>query len=245
MPAMLLHDLIGYLEQLLGGAVITVELAVSGYVLALSVGVTWALLRQTRNRVARAIVLGVWRVYASIFMSVPSVLVLFLFFFGGGTLVGALCGLVGLKARVDVSPFVAGLAALTIVQGAYSAEVVAGAIRNVPRGQFEAARALGIRPYQAWWYVILPQVARLALPGLVNIWVSVLKDTSLVALAGLNELVARSRTAAGATKEPFLFFIAAALFFIVFSSVTLKLSSRLERRLDRGTARPVAAGRGA
>jgi His/Glu/Gln/Arg/opine family amino acid ABC transporter permease subunit len=240
-----LHDLIGYLQQLLGGAAITVELAVSGYVLALSVGVTWALLRQARNRVARAVIWSVWRVYASIFMSVPSVLVLFLFFFGGSTLIGALCRLVGIRARIDVSPFIAGLAAISMVQGAYSAEVVYGAIRNVPRGQFEAARALGIRPYQAWWYVILPQVARLALPGLVNIWVSVLKDTSLVALAGLNELVARSRTAAGATKEPFIFFIAAALFFIVFSSLTLKLSARLERRLDRGIARPVAAGTGA
>ena len=82
---------------------ITVELAVSGYVLALSVGVSWALLRQARNRVARTVILGVWRVYASIFMSVPSVLVLFLFFFGGSTLVGALCGLVGIRTRMMAS----------------------------------------------------------------------------------------------------------------------------------------------
>jgi polar amino acid transport system permease protein len=91
----------------------------------------------------------------------------------------------------------------------------------------------------------MPQVARLALPGLTNIWVSVLKDTALVALAGLNEIVARSRTAAGATKEPFLFFIAAALFFILFSAMTLKFSARIERRLDRGIARSVAAAGGA
>jgi His/Glu/Gln/Arg/opine family amino acid ABC transporter permease subunit len=245
MPAMPLPDLIGYGEQLLAGAVITVKLAFSGYALALAVGVTWALLRQVCNSAMSPVILGVWRVYASIFMGVPSVLVLFLFYFGGSAFVAALFGLAGLRVRVDVTPFAAGLAALTIVQGAYSAEVVSGAIRNVPRGQFEAARALGIRSRHAWWYVIMPQVARLALPGLVNIWVSVLKDTSLVALAGLNEIVARSRTAAGATKEPFLFFIAAALFFILFSSATLKLSARLERRLDRGTARPATAGRGA
>jgi polar amino acid transport system permease protein len=245
MPAMPLHDLIGYGEQLLAGAVITIELAFSGYALALTVGVSWALLRQVRRRTMTPVILAVWRVYASIFMGVPSVLVLFLFYFGGSAFVGSALGLIGVRTRVDVTPFAAGLAALTIVQGAYSAEVVSGAIRNVPRGQFEAARALGIRPYQTWWYVIMPQVARLALPGLINIWISVLKDTSLVALAGLNEIVARSRTAAGATKEPFLFFIAAALFFIVVSSATLKLSSRLERRLDRGTARPVAAGQSA
>jgi polar amino acid transport system permease protein len=235
------HDLIGYFEQLLGGAVITVELAFSGYALALTVGTTWALLRRLEN----PIVTGVWRVYASIFMGVPSVLVIFLFYYGGSSIIAGLLALVGIRVRVDVTPFQAGLAALTVVQGAYAAEVVSGAMRNVPRGQFEAARALGIRHYQAWWYVIMPQVARLALPGLTNIWVSVLKDTALVALAGLNEIVARSRTAAGATKEPFLFFIAAALFFIVFSAATLKFSARLEKRLDRGVARPAAVGAGA
>jgi polar amino acid transport system permease protein len=194
-----LNDLIGYFEQLLTGAVITVELAFSGYALALTVGVAWALLRRLGNPVVTA----VWRVYGSIFMGVPSVLVIFLLYYGGSAIVGGLVGLIGLRARIDVTPFQAGLAALTIVQGAYAAEVVSGAMRNVPRGQFEAARALGIRPYQAWWYVIMPQVARLALPGLTNIWISVLKDTALVALAGLKEIVARSRTAAGATKEPF------------------------------------------
>jgi His/Glu/Gln/Arg/opine family amino acid ABC transporter permease subunit len=233
-----LQDLLGYFAQLLGGAAITVELAFSGYACALTIGTTWALLRRLDNQVVNA----VWRVYASIFMGVPSVLVIFLFYYGGSAIIGGLAGLVGWRPRVDVSPFAAGLAALTIVQGAYSAEVISGAMRNVPRGQFEAARALGIRPYQAWWHVIIPQAGRLALPGLTNIWVSVLKDTALVALAGLNEIVARSRTAAGATKEPFLFFIAAALFFIIFSAATLKLSARIERRLDRGIAPTVTAG---
>ncbi len=229
-----LDALLGYCLQLLGGAAITVELAVSGYCLALALGATVALLRQLDNRIVTA----VWRVYASIFMGVPSVLVMFLFFFGGSAIVGALGAMVGLaKGTVDVTPFQAGLAALTIVQGAYSTEVIAGAIRNVPRGQFEAARALAIRPHHAWWRVIAPQVVRLALPGLVNVWISVLKDTALVSLAGLNEIVARSKTAAGASKEPFLFFVLAALFFVLISSLTLHLSGRLEHRLGRGLRR--------
>jgi His/Glu/Gln/Arg/opine family amino acid ABC transporter permease subunit len=231
--------LLGYCEYLLAGAAITVELAVSGYLLALVVGTTWALARRLRSR----IMTGVWRVYASIFMGVPSVLVMFLFYYAGGATLAALLALIGVRVRIDVTPFGAGLAALTVVQGAYAAEVISGAIRNVSRGQFEASRALGIRPYQTWWYVIMPQVARLALPGLTNIWISVLKDTALVALAGLNEIVMRSRTAAGATKEPFLFFTLAALFFIVVSAATLRVSGRLERRLDRGLARPDTGGR--
>lgn len=229
-----LAAVLGYCEQLLAGAVITVELAVSGYCLALGLGTALALLRQLRNPAVTA----VWRVYASIFMGVPSVLVMFLFYYGGGAMLGALGGLFGAaRGPVDVTPFQAGLAALTIVQGAYAAEVIGGAIRNVPRGQFEAAKALAIRPHRAWWHVIMPQVVRLALPGLINIWISVLKDTALVALAGLNEIVARSKTAAGATKEPFLFFVLAALFFVVISSATLHLSGRLEQRLGRGLGR--------
>jgi His/Glu/Gln/Arg/opine family amino acid ABC transporter permease subunit len=232
-------SILGYCGYLLAGAAITVELAVSGYVLVLVVGTIWALARRMRSQV----VTGAWRVYASIFMGVPSVLVMFLFYYAGGASLASLLALFGWRVRIDVTPFGAGLAALTVVQGAYAAEVISGAIRNVSRGQFEASRALGIRAHQTWWYVIMPQVARLALPGLTNIWVSVLKDTALVALAGLNEIVMRSRTAAGATKEPFLFFTLAALFFILFSAATLRVAVQVERRLNRGLARPGTDGR--
>lgn len=227
-------SLLGYCEYLVAGAAITVELAVSGYLLVLVVGTGWALIRRLENPVTNA----VWRVYASIFMGVPAVLVMFLFFYAGSPTIAGLLGLFGWQARVNVTPLGAGLAALTVVQGAYAAEVIGAAIRNVSRGQFEASRALGIRPYQTWRYVIMPQVARLALPGLTNIWVSVLKDTALVALAGLNEIVMRSRTASGATKEPFMFFILAALFFIAVSAATLRAAGVLERRLNRGLALP-------
>jgi polar amino acid transport system permease protein len=140
------------------------------------------------------------------------------------------------KTSFEVTSFGAGVVSLTIVYAAYVAELVRGAVLNLPRGQFEAARSLGIKPVVMWWYVILPQVLRLAFPGLVNIWTIVLKDTPLVSLAGLNELVAQSKQAAGATKEPFVFFIVAALFFIAFSALTLRLASVLETRLSRGLA---------
>jgi polar amino acid transport system permease protein len=77
----------------------------------------------------------------------------------------------------------------------------------------------------------------LAFPGLVNIWLIVLKDTPLVSLAGLHELVATSKVAAGSTRSPFVFFVAAALFFIGFSALTSWLASRIEIRLDRGLGR--------
>jgi His/Glu/Gln/Arg/opine family amino acid ABC transporter permease subunit len=221
---MLLTDSeIGYFRQLAGGAVITMELAVSGYLLALASGTVVGLLTLSRNRLIQA----VWRVYASIIMGVPSLLVIFLFYYGGSSM---------LEGVIDITPFAAGLSALVVVYTVYVAELVRGAIRNVPRGQFEASAALAIRPMSAWWHVIMPQAVRLALAGLITVWMVVLKDTALVSLAGLNDLVAHAKTAAGASKEPFIFFVTAALFFVVFSAATLRVSARLERRFGRGLA---------
>jgi len=220
----------GYIRQMANGASITIQLFLWSVVLALVFGTVIGIVSLSRNRVVQA----VWRTYASIVMGVPSLLVIFIIYYGGSAM---LAGLFGRSLRIDVTPFGAGLAALTIVYAAYVAELVQGAVRNLPRGQFEACSALSIRPVRAWIHVILPQVFRLALPGLVNIWLIVLKDTPLVSLAGLNDLVATAKIAAGATKEPFVFFIAASLFFIAFSALTMPLVKRLETRLGRGLAK--------
>jgi His/Glu/Gln/Arg/opine family amino acid ABC transporter permease subunit len=214
---------IGYLEQLASGAVITIELAVSGYLLALTGGTLVGLLILSHNRLIQA----VWRVYASIVMGVPSLLVIFLFYYGGSAV---------LEGVINITPFAAGLTALVVVYTVYIAELVRGAVRNVPRGQFEASAALAIRPLAAWWHVVMPQAVRLALAGLITIWMVLLKDTALVSLAGLNDLVAHAKTAAGATKEPFIYFVIASLFFVVFSALTLRASAGLERRFGRGLA---------
>jgi His/Glu/Gln/Arg/opine family amino acid ABC transporter permease subunit len=220
----------GYALQMAYGAIITVELFMSGFVLALIFGTAIGII----GSVSRSIIVqAIYRVYLSIITGVPSLLIIFLIYYGGSAM---LAGLLGTRRSFDVTPFSAGVASLTIVYSAYVAELVRGAVRNLPRGQFEAAAALAIRPFKAWQYIIIPQLIRLALPGLVNIWMIVLKDTPLVGLAGLNELVGNAKIAAGATKEPFLFFIAASLFFIAFSAFTLRLSAVLEHRLARGIA---------
>ncbi len=223
----------GYLGQLAEGALITMELFLVSFALALVFGILIAVATLSRSRIVAAI----WSVYASIFMGVPSLLVIFLIFYGGSAMV---TGVFGEDASIDVTPFAAGVAALSIVYAAYIAELVRGAITNLPHGQFEGARALAIPPLIMWVRVILPQVARLALPGLVNVWSFMIKETPLVSLAGLNDLVATAKIAAGATKEPFIFFIATALFFIVFSAATLRLATLLEIRLDRGLTRTKA-----
>ena len=134
----------GYVLQMLHGGVITVELFMSGFVLALTFGTivgSSAACRTTSS------IQGVYRVYLSIITGVPSLLIIFLIYYGGSAM---LTGLFGMSRSFDVTPFSAGLASLTIVYSAYIAELVRGAVRNLPRGQFEAAAALAIRPRAAW-----------------------------------------------------------------------------------------------
>lgn len=228
----LTSEFAGYLDQLATGALVTVQLFIVSFALAFLFGTLIGIVSLSRNLFVQSI----WRVYASVMMGVPSLLIIFLVYFGGGPILSSLLG----DTYFEITPFGAGVFSLTIVYAAYVAELIQGCVRNVNRGQFEAARSLGIKPLRMWCFIILPQVFRLALPGLVNIWMIVLKDTPLVSLAGLNDLVSISKIAAGATKEPFVFFIVAALFFIIFSGITLRLSRLLESHLNRGL---VGAGR--
>ena len=220
----------GYGDELAFGALLTIQMAVSGFGLALLGGVAIALatLRRSGWRWAS------WRLYASAFMSVPSLLVIFLIYYGGANALSALLRPLGLVASVQVTPFSAGVAGLGLVYAAYLAETVRAAIGNVPRGQFEAAKALRLPTAVTWIRVIAPQAVRLALPGIMNLWIVVLKDTALVSLVGLKDIIAQAKMAAGVTREPFLFYIVAATFFVLLNALTLKMSGVLDRRVSRG-----------
>jgi His/Glu/Gln/Arg/opine family amino acid ABC transporter permease subunit len=220
----------GYGDEMAMGALVTVQLAVLGYLLALVLGTLLGIATAGHNRVVRAL----WRVYASIFMGVPSLLVIFLFFFGGSQIVESLLTPLGWSGRVSVTPFMAGVIGLGMVYSAYMAEVVQGAIRNVPKGQGEAGSALAMPSWAVWWHVVRPQVIRLALPGMINLWIILLKDTAIVSLVGLNDIIAQAKIAAGSTRLPFVFYVAAALFFVGLSLATLRASRRIEMRYDRG-----------
>lgn len=215
----------GYGDELLAGVFITIRLALLSFLLALILGVVLGFVALAKNRLLQAF----WRTYASVFMGVPSILIVFFLYFNAPSLLKSAFNL-----RVDVTPFVAGVSALAIVYAAYVGEAVRGAVLNIPRGQWDAAHALGLRNLSMWWLVILPQIWRIALPGVTNIWMTTLKDTALVSLVGLTDLVRMADIAAAATQEPFLFYVVAGLVFVVFSGLTMAGSVRLERWAFRG-----------
>ena len=215
----------GYGDELLAAASITVRLAIYSFALSLALGLVLGFVAMSRNQVLQRI----WRAYASVLMGVPSILVVFLIYYNAPLIFKAVIG-----TRVEVSPFVAGITALGVVYAVYVGEVLRGAVNNIPSGQFDAARSIALRTLPMWWLVVLPQAWRLALPGVTNVWMVLLKDTALISLVGLTDLVRMADVAAAVTKKPFLFYLVAGSAYIIFSGVTMIGAERLERWVNRG-----------
>jgi len=219
---------LGYGDELLAGTAVTLWLALLSSALALAFGIAIGIFATGQNLLRR----WLWKSYASIAMGVPTILYVFFIYYNAPVFLKK-----SFDLRVDVSPFMAGLAALTFVYSAYVAEVVRGAAINVPRGQWEAAQVLGLSRFTIWRLVILPQIWRLSVPGIVNVWMTVLKDTALVSLVGLTDLIRMAEVAAAVSKMPFLFFILAAMVFVMLSAATMFGTKHLEAWINRGYAR--------
>ena len=221
-------DLKGFGGQILAGAGLTLAVAALALVFGLAIGGLGAAAKLSRRRVPRVLA----DAYTTLVRGVPELLILLLLYFGGTVLLTWIAG-----EYVEVNGLGAGLFALSILSGAYATEVLRAAIQGVPKGQIEAARALGMRRTAIVRLVLLPQVWRLALPGLGNVWLVLLKDTSLISVVGLEELMRKSYIAAGATHQPFTFYAVAAGVYLLFTTVSVLGISALERRARRGLAR--------
>jgi polar amino acid transport system permease protein len=215
----------GYLSQLAGGAAVTLAVAACSAVIGLVLGLAGGAASLSRSAWVRAAV----RVPASVVRGVPELLILLVCYFGASAWIYRLTG-----RAAAVSPFAAGVFALSVVFAAYASEAFRGAFAAVPRGQTDAARALGLRPFQIFRLVQLPQAWRLALPSLGNQWQSLLKDTSLVSVLGLEDLMRRADMAGQATGQPFLFLGVASLIYFAFLLVSGPVLQGLERRAARG-----------
>ena len=130
---------------------------------------------------------------------------------------------------IDISPFAAGVATIGFIFGAYMTETFRGAILAVDKGELEAARAFGMRASQVFVRILFPQMMRHALPGFGNNWLVLLKTTALVSIIGLDDMVRKASLAAGSTQQPFTFYMAVALIFLVFTAVSTSALKWAER----------------
>ena len=172
--------------------------------------------------------------YTTVIRGVPELLVIYLFFFGGSGAIMYVASIFGYYEYIEINSFITGSMAIGIISGAYSTEVFRGAIQSIDKGQFEAAKVLGINKFGQFYKIILPQMLRLAIPNLSNVWQITLKDTSLISVTGLVEIMRQSYIAAGSTRDPLLFYSFAAVLYLLLTYVSMKLINKLEVKYSRG-----------
>lgn len=216
----------GWGAALLQGASTTISIALATLPFGLALGLVVALWKRSDKLGLRALA----TVYATVFRGVPELLTLYIIYFGIQIL------LQKLWSGFSMPPFVAGMVALGLVLAAFSSEVWVGALNSIQKGQREAAAALGLSKGQAFRLVVFPQLMRVALPGLGNNWMVLLKETSLVSVITLQDIMFITTRANVVTKEPFLFFGTAMLLYLFFSLISAWGVGRLEARANRGYA---------
>lgn len=223
-------ELQGFGHLLISGAWITLQLAICSLFVGLLFGILGATAKLSSSKVAQTIGNG----YTLFVRGMPELLLVLTIYFGSSAVLMAIASLFGYDEYIELSPFIAGVTALSIAFGAYATEVFRGAIQEIPKGQKEAAVALGMSKFQTFRRIILPQVWRLALPGLGNLFLVLLKDTALISVIGLNELMRQTSVAVSNTKEPFTFYFAAAIMYLLMTSISMAGLYLLERYANRG-----------
>lgn len=221
----------GWGDEIARGLVVTVTLALATLPFGLLLGFFLALAKQSEERSLRAAA----DIYTTIFRGLPELLTLFIVYYGAQILLQQLIGLFT-DAYFEINSFVAGMVALGFVFSSYASEVFQSAFKGIAKGQYEGGYALGLNRFQTMRLVILPQLIRLALPGLSNLWLILLKDTALVSIIGLADLLRQTGIAAKVTKEAFLFYGLACLIYLVLSIISSYGISSIERWARRGEA---------
>jgi polar amino acid transport system permease protein len=216
----------GWGWALLQGAANTISVALATLPFGLALGLVIALWKRSDSVILRALA----TIYTTVFRGVPELLTLYIIYFGIQVLFQKLW------TGFSIPPFVAGMVALGLVLAAFSSEVWVGALNSIQKGQREAAAALGLSKGQAFRLVVLPQLFRVALPGLGNNWMVLLKETSLISVITLQDIMFIATRANVVTKEPFLFFGAAMALYFFFSLVSAWGIGKLEQRTNRGFA---------
>ncbi len=214
----------GYGDELWRALLVTLQLWILSFIVGCLIGVFGAGAKLSAYRPLRMAADS----YTTIIRGLPEILVIFLLYYGGTKLLSDVTG-----RYIEVNPFLAGCLSLSTVAGAYATEIIRGAVLSIPQGQIEAAKACGMGRILLWRRIILPQIIRVALPGLSNLFLVVQKDTALVSIVGLTEIVRQSSIAAGSTRLPFVFFLGLALIFLFLTAVTEIGLRRLERHIDK------------
>ncbi|MEW5909021.1 MAG: ABC transporter permease [Thermodesulfobacteriota bacterium] len=223
-------DLKGYGGQIAIGSAVTVEIFTASLIVGLVIGLIAALAKLSRHRVVRIIA----DLYSDTVRGLPELLTILLVYFGLPILIARILSRFGIDFYLEISPFTGGVTALGFYFGAYASEILRGAILSVPKGQIEAARAFAMTRSQIYRRVILPQAWRIALPGLGNMTLALMKNTALVSIIGLDDLMRKTSMATAVTHQPFTFYFTASLIYLALTILISIAMHVLESKASRG-----------
>lgn len=222
----------GWGDDLMRGAFMTLQLALVSLLLGLFIGLLLAMMKLSPLAPARWLA----EAYTLFIRGVPEFLILLMVFFGTEKAVATIGQSLGFETVIEVPKFAAAVAGLSAIFGAYCCEVIRGAYQAVPKGQIEAGQSVGLSRWQIFKRIRMPQMWRYALPGLGNLWLVMLKDTSLVAVLAIDELLRVAKIAGEATRNPLIFLLATGVIYLIMTAVSDYLRARMERRANRGMA---------
>ena len=211
---------------------VTIEVAILSLFIALFLGIITALARLSDSLILRNIA----GVYTTVIRGIPDLVLMTLLFYGGQVLINKLGESLGWD-YIDVNPFIAGVLTIGFIFGAYMAETFRGAIMSVSKGEIEAGYAYGMTPFQTFTRITLPAMVRHALPGFGNNWLVLVKTTALVSVIGLHDMVFNAGIAGGSTRQPFTFYFAVALLYLLITAVSNVGLGWLDKRYSKGIRR--------
>jgi len=220
-----------YILSILHGSWLVVQVGLASLLVAMALGLLGALGKLSSHRPARWLATA----YSTLIRGIPDLVLMLLLFYGGQIGLNALLERLGEFDYVEIDPFAAGVLTIGFIYGAYMTETFRGAILAIARGQMEAGMAFGMSRWQVLPRITLPQMVRLALPGLTNNWLVLMKSTALVSLLGLQDMTYLAKQAGAAARgeipnAPLLFLAFAGLMYLVFTSVSMVFLGWLERR---------------
>ena len=212
------------------GVQVTVSVALSAMALALVCGLFGAWAKLSSNKLAHTAA----NTYTTVIRGVPELILILIVYYGTPTLIQDSLELYGIDIIIDINPFLAGFMTLGVIYGAFATEVFRGAYYAVPKGQIEAAKAIGMSRILLARRILLPQMWRFALPGLGNVWMVLIKATALISVIQLPELLRNADIAARAVRLPFTFYFAASLYYLAIVTISMMLQKRAEDWASRG-----------
>jgi polar amino acid transport system permease protein len=225
-----MEALTGWWDDFFWGSVVVIQLFFASVVLMTIFGLIGSAAKLSNSRIAHKIA----GAYTIIFRGTPEILVLLLMYYGAAISLTAIVQIFDPSVKyVDLPPFWAGSLALGLIVGSYATETFRGAFMGVPVGRVEAARALGLSALQTFFYIKLPEMWRLALPAYGNHLLSLIKDTALVSIIGLTEILYIAEQAIGTTGKPFTMFVFVGIIYLAFSTIITLTVMFMEKRANR------------